>query len=169
MSVFWKSAYLVAMTAVVIGACAAENPASSAESNKPSPDDLRVIPPGDASQLKPIALPGAASGENQRSDPVPESTMSAIAADIARRSATDSSAIKVIYSRVVTWPDGSLGCPEPGHQYTQALVPGYQVIVTDGVRKYDYRTDQRDRIFLCERSLGIKIEPGRGIDPPDDT
>ena len=42
----------------------------------------------------------------------------------------------VLRAESVTWPDGSLGCPEPGMQYTQALVPGYwvEIAVGDEVR-----------------------------------
>lgn len=29
----------------------------------------------------------------------------------------------------VTWPDSSLGCPEPGMQYTQAVVPGHLLVL----------------------------------------
>ena len=39
----------------------------------------------------------------------------------------------------VTWPDGSLGCPEPGMMYTQALVEGYRVVIRAGERTYDFR------------------------------
>jgi hypothetical protein len=35
----------------------------------------------------------------------------------------------VVQAEAVTWPDGALGCPEPGIVYTQALVPGYWVVV----------------------------------------
>lgn len=27
----------------------------------------------------------------------------------------------------VTWPNGGLGCPKPGMNYSQALVPGYKI------------------------------------------
>ncbi len=29
----------------------------------------------------------------------------------------------------VTWPDGALGCPRPDEGYTQALAPGYRIVV----------------------------------------
>jgi hypothetical protein len=33
------------------------------------------------------------------------------------------------------WNDGSLGCPEPGMMYTQALVNGYWLIIEAGVKR----------------------------------
>jgi hypothetical protein len=35
--------------------------------------------------------------------------------------------LRVVSVEDVMWPDGALGCPEPGRMYTQALVPGQRV------------------------------------------
>ena len=48
-----------------------------------------------------------------------------VLADAERRSGVDSGRIRVVQSESVTWRDGSLGCPEPGRLYTQALIRGY--------------------------------------------
>ena len=37
--------------------------------------------------------------------------------------------IRVVTAEAVTWSDGSLGCPGEGQMYTQALVPGYRVLL----------------------------------------
>ena len=50
----------------------------------------------------------------------------------------------------MTWSDGSLGCPRPGQVYTQALVPGYQVVLEVEGRQYDYRATERGYYVLCE-------------------
>ena len=50
----------------------------------------------------------------------------------------------------MTWRDGSIGCPEPGMNYTQALVPGIRVVLElDGAR-YEYHAGGARSIFLCE-------------------
>jgi hypothetical protein len=46
----------------------------------------------------------------------------AILADAQRRSGVGADRIRVVHSEAVTWRDGSLGCPEPGRLYTQALI-----------------------------------------------
>lgn len=43
----------------------------------------------------------------------------------------------------VEWSDGSLGCPRPGMMYTQAIVPGYKLIFSDGSRSYEVHTGKR--------------------------
>ena len=48
------------------------------------------------------------------------------------------------------WNDGSLGCPQPGQSYMQMIVDGFHVIVEAKARSYDYRTDTRGGVVLCE-------------------
>lgn len=38
----------------------------------------------------------------------------------------------------VTWPDASLGCPEPGMLYAQVLTPGYRFQLATGGKIYQY-------------------------------
>jgi len=47
--------------------------------------------------------------------------------DLAARWSVTDEEIEVVSARRVTWGDGSIGCPEPGMMYTQALVPGFYV------------------------------------------
>ncbi len=51
----------------------------------------------------------------------------------------------------VEWSDGSLGCPEPGMMYTQAIVPGYKLTFSDGSRTYEVHTDEDgSRAIWCD-------------------
>ena len=62
-----------------------------------------------------------------------EATAAAVA-DLAASEGVGEDTIEVVESRQVTWPDGAVGCPEPGGMYTQALVPGYRIVLAvDGV------------------------------------
>ncbi len=49
-----------------------------------------------------------------------------------------------------TWNDGSLGCPEPGELYTQALVDGFQVVLEIDGERFDYRVGSGTDVRLCE-------------------
>ena len=75
--------------------------------------------------------------------------------DAGERSGLPREALHVIVSRRVTWNDGSLGCPEPGKMYTQALVPGWHVILVAGELTLDYRLADSGAFLLC------KPEPDR--------
>ena len=59
--------------------------------------------------------------------------------------------ITVQSAQRVTWRDGSLGCPAPQMQYTQALVPGWRVILRVGDATYDYHATANGHLILCPR------------------
>jgi hypothetical protein len=82
--------------------------------------------------------------------PVPDRVMRDIVADAATRAGVASDAVRVVRADARTWGDGSWGCPQPGMYYTQALVDGFQVVVSAGGREYDYR-GSGTRFRLCER------------------
>lgn len=119
--------------------------------------------PAEQSALSPIASPlfpsrtqtlrpdsgGAVKGET------PQELLERILADAAARSGLDTSALAIIQDQAVVWPDGSLGCPQPGMMYTQALVDGYHVLIQAGETVLDYRATQRGSFTLCERALRV--------------
>lgn len=71
-------------------------------------------------------------------------------ADLAGRLGVEESAIDVVSVESVTWSDGSLGCPQPGMVYTQALVEGSRVVLSHDDRFYDYHAGTDKQPFLCE-------------------
>ena len=78
-----------------------------------------------------------------------ETITGAVVEDAAHRSGLPRESIKVLAATRVTWPDGSLGCPEPGMLYTQALVPGYRIVVQAGERQYEYHAGTRGQPTYC--------------------
>lgn len=70
---------------------------------------------------------------------IPQEVMESILADLETRLGEKPANVEVLRSEPVTWSDGSLGCPEPGVFYTQALVEGYWVELKVGEATYDYR------------------------------
>jgi hypothetical protein len=73
----------------------------------------------------------------------------------------DASTLRVVSADRVTWRDGSLGCPKPGMNYTQALVPGHRIRIQAGAEMLDYHASNRGPPFLCPRE--------RAKDPIPDT
>ena len=82
---------------------------------------------------------------------LPEQRLEAIRADLRGRGVTGE--VTVISAEKVRFNDGSLGCPQPGVQYTQAQVDGMRVVVEAGGRRYDYRFGTGDTAQLCERAV----------------
>jgi hypothetical protein len=106
------------------------------------------------------ALAGCANGAveappvvSPESPAMPNDLQSIVAAakqDAVARGAP-AQAITVQSAQRVTWRDGSLGCPEREVQYTQALVPGWRVILRVGAATYDYHATANGHLILCPR------------------
>jgi hypothetical protein len=47
------------------------------------------------------------------------------------------------------WPDGGLGCPQPGGFYAQVITPGWLIEVRAGGKTLEYHTDSGDHVVLC--------------------
>jgi hypothetical protein len=86
-----------------------------------------------------------------------ERVVNAARADALRRSGLPPAQLRVVTLESVTWPDGSLGCPQPGMQYTQALVAGYRIGLQVGAEVWDYHASERGGVVLCP--------PGRSQPP----
>lgn len=69
--------------------------------------------------------------------------------DAARRTGLKRTELEVLSAESVTWPDGSLGCPQPGMMYTQALVPGFRIRVRAGTATLDYHAGRSGAAMFC--------------------
>ena len=85
---------------------------------------------------------------------VPNEFVAEIVADASLRSGATIDEMSVVLAEVVQWNDGSLGCPEPGDIYTQAIVDGFRIVVESPDEEFDYRTSGTDFFIVCEGGIG---------------
>ncbi len=86
-------------------------------------------------------------------------------ADLAQQLGVEPDELEVVSAEEVTWPDGSLGCPEPGMSYTQALVEGSKVVLGHDDRVYVYHAGDDGQPFLCpseDKDGGHEMVPPPG-------
>lgn len=81
---------------------------------------------------------------------VPEAILDAMRADAAERGGVAVDEVAVNTAETVEWSDGSMGCPEPGMVYTQAIVPGYLVVLEAGGSTYEYHAAEAGSWVYCE-------------------
>lgn len=81
---------------------------------------------------------------------VPQEILDNLMADMATRAEADLNEFTIRRAEQVVFPDGSLGCPEPGQAYTMALVNGYVVEIEVDGDVYDYRITDKGFFKLCE-------------------
>jgi hypothetical protein len=114
----------VTLLAVILVACSAATSSPAASNGAGGAPSGRMSPPpsGDV-------IPGE----------VPDAVIASVIDAAAAETGVDPADVVVINAEAVTWNDGSLGCPEPGVLYTQALIDGYRVVVEAGGQQLDYR------------------------------
>lgn len=140
------TAILLALTAVACtgGPGAAGSPTGAvAPSGSTAPESQAPSP---SSRQVPIPSPSGSPVAGA----VPDEVIQAAIADAALQTGADPAAITVVSAQPKVWNDGSLGCPEPGVMYTQALVPGYQVVLEAGGKQLDYHASGNGALKLCE-------------------
>ncbi|MDJ0753239.1 MAG: hypothetical protein QNJ45_06960 [Ardenticatenaceae bacterium] len=81
---------------------------------------------------------------------VPQEILDNLMTDMTTRTEADLNEFTVRRAEQVVFPDGSLGCPEPGQVYTMALVNGYVVEIEVDGEVYDYRITDKGFFKLCE-------------------
>ncbi|NKI34958.1 hypothetical protein HFP89_07250 [Wenzhouxiangella sp. XN79A] len=101
------------------------------------------------------------------SDPTPpanpiERAAALARADLARRLGVAEARVEVLERRAVTWPNGAMGCPEPGMMYTQALVPGVWIRLSVDGEDHLYHGRRDGEPFLCPAE---RAAPPPEIDP----
>ena len=124
----------------------------------PTDDGAAVAPSGDVTD-RPMAKSDIPANAVQ----LAASILAPAIADLAARTGTAENRIIVRRAMPVVWNDGSVGCPEPGMAYTQAVVPGYWALLEHDGRYYSYHAASGSGFRLCERAmLGPDDAPPHG-------
>ena len=109
---------------------------------------FQATPLAPANTPAPAPPPGSAA---QPLNPALDALVAAARADLAQRQAVATDAISTVEVRSVTWPDGSLGCPQPGMAYPQVQVDGVLIRLSVAGRVFEYHGGGNRAPFLCEQ------------------
>src|SRR5438552_6799665 len=80
---------------------------------------------------------------------VPQAILDPILKEAAALAKVDREQLVIVRAESVVWHDGSLGCPEPGMMYTQALLNGYWVVIEAAGQNYYFRVGSGGSFRLC--------------------
>lgn len=117
---------ILAAVFVVVGCSAAAGPSRDTSSLAPA-------------SVRPSLIPEAGASLSPGTLNLPQSVIDPVVADIAKTAGVPVGEVVVVSAEPVVWPDGSLGCPQPGLAYTQIVVDGYKIVATAGGDTFDYR------------------------------
>jgi hypothetical protein len=93
--------------------------------------------------------------------PASQSQVAQARQDLAGRLSISADQIVLTDFQEITWPDSSLGCPQPGMAYTQVTVDGISIQLQANDLVYSYHGDGIQPPFLCER-----VGPIGPMEPP---
>ncbi|PYG01127.1 hypothetical protein SAMN05216184_102289 [Georgenia satyanarayanai] len=126
----------LAVVVLLLAACGGESSPGGPSGETPSSHELPTVVP--------TAPP--------TTDPAVERTpqVEAAVADLAEHLGLDPAAVSVVSHEDVTWPDGALGCPQPGMSYTQAQVPGARLVLAAEGREFSYHAGRSGDFARCE-------------------
>jgi hypothetical protein len=131
----------IVLCALITSSCAV---ATEPAANSPTPRG--IAPPTRIPYTQSAASPG---GEAIAASAMPRAVRRAVVADAARRFKVAESAVVLARAEQLTWSDASLGCPQPGQMYTQALVPGFRVVARTSEGEFLYHTDSHGQVLVC--------------------
>ncbi len=84
--------------------------------------------------------------------------------DLATRLGLGVDAIKVSGATPVNWRSGALGCPKPGVNYMDVLVPGIRIILRVDNAIYRYHAIPNGQPFFCPNDRAESPAAGPGAD-----
>jgi hypothetical protein len=98
----------------------------------------------------PTSTPQMSRVESQ----VPEAILDRILIETARLANVRREQLVIVRAEAVVWNDGSLGCPEPGMEYAQALINGYWVLIKAAGQTFDFRVGGGGSFRVCPQGRG---------------
>jgi hypothetical protein len=111
-------------------------------------------------------LPASGDAQMTSTPPIPadaglQSLIDKARMDLAQQLSIPMTQINLIQTISATWPDSSLGCPQPGMAYSQVLTPGYLIQLQADNRVYEYHTDADQLVVFCgENTIEYPVKPG---------
>jgi hypothetical protein len=122
--------------------------ASGAEPDEPRQTETRIVT---LSMMAPLSTTGETPLVKGQ---VPQTILESILKEAAALAKVARDKLVIVRAESVVWNDGSLGCPEPGMMYTQALVNGYWVVIDAADQNYDFRVGRGGNFRLCPAGQG---------------
>ena len=110
---------------------------------EPQPDAPRPTPTHAPTEAAPMPAAG---------DAAPEPARRRAADFLAGELGVAAADLEVVSATAITWPDASLGCPQPGMMYAQVLTPGYLVVIRDagGAERRVHTNEDSSSAIVCD-------------------
>ena len=134
------------------GPTAAQPTEAPAATSAPPPTEApaaTVPQPTEAPAATP-SQPAASPGASVRP---PEALVAAAQQRLAQHLGVPADSLMLQSVNKQEWPDGALGCPEPGKVYPQVIIPGFLLIFSNSGQTQTYKVhtaESEQQMILCE-------------------
>lgn len=151
--------WVIALIALIAAACGAGPEGGTDDPTTSAPDTTPTTLEPVEGAVEPTDPTG--EGEGDPGEPLPELPDAKIPramepfvndalADLAAQLGVSTDDITVAVAEQVVWPDGSIGCPQPGVEYIQVQVEGSRTVLIHGQDSYSYHGGgSQPGPFLC--------------------
>ena len=97
-------------------------------------------------------VPTEAAATPTAGDAAPEPVLQRAAGFLAGELGVAAAGLEVVSVAAMTWPDASLGCPQPGMMYAQVLTPGYLVVIrgAGGTERRVHTNEDGSSAIVCD-------------------
>jgi hypothetical protein len=147
----FKSSASIFLSVFALVACQQNGQATDAGSREDAPD----------TNAKPVVQDVAKSPANDEKGMTYQEQMDMAQIDLLERMNITEDQVEVWEAVSVDWRSAALGCPKKGMNYTQALVPGFLIVLRVGETEHHYHARRGDKPFFCP--------PGRVEEPAPTT
>ncbi|MBN2394007.1 MAG: hypothetical protein JXR84_24955 [Anaerolineae bacterium] len=160
----FKGALVVTLVAVLLAACgqpaADSDTMPTATAFPTATPTVSPLPTAPISPISPLPVP-------QLEPDAISQELSELRVQVAEQLGLSDKALTPISTEQVTWPDASLGCPQPDMAYAQVLTPGWRVVFVDveGQEYNVHTTENREQFVICEQSSEISVPPAYRDNP----
>lgn len=156
--------------ASVLAGCGQAEPATPGTG---LPTTGATAPPTAMPTSAPTAMPPTVppTGEAAQPDAGQEAMVAKARSSLAAHLGVADSALTLQSVEAKEWPDGAIGCPQPGMMYPQIVTPGYLMVFTGNGTSYEVHTGREELIILCEnnRPTPLNQPSGQPTAPAGDT
>ncbi|PZV14581.1 MAG: hypothetical protein DCF22_08730 [Leptolyngbya sp.] len=83
---------------------------------------------------------------------LPSTVANAVRQDLSKQTGIPAKNLRVVQSTPKTWSDGCLGLAKADEMCSQMMVQGWEVVFSNGTRRWVYRTDSTGRVYRMEPS-----------------
>ncbi len=150
-----KSVFVFVLITLLVAACGRPTTGSG-----PAESPLPTAPVSPITTISPLPVP-------QRESETRDQKLEALRARVTEQLALPATALTLVSAEQVTWPDMSLGCPQPDMTYAQVLTPGWRVVFVDeSGQEYNVHTAENSESFvICEPSAESSVPPSYQDNP----